>query len=280
MTMPFYVSPEQQMRDRADYARQGIAQARSVIVLQYDGGLLFAAENPSPALHKVSEIYDKIGFAAAGRYNEYENLRQAGIRMADMTGYQYDRVDVSARMLANRYAAALGTIFSAAGEKPYEVQLAVAEVGDTPEDDELYLVAFHGAVSQERGFTVMGGSADQINTFVESRYEQGLALGPALRLAAEALGQDSNGNRTLESGQLEVAVLDRTRKQKRKFRRLRGEALARLLTPETGSDAEPTAEKPAETPTEPDGDAIDDMPEIEDPDGTSGSSDQPGQDSQ
>lgn len=277
MTMPFYVSPEQQMRDRADYARQGIAQARSVIVLQYDNGILFAAENPSPALHKVSEIYDRIGFAAAGRYNEYENLRQAGIRIADMTGYQYDRVDVSARMLANRYAAALGTIFSAAGEKPYEVQLAVAEVGDTAAEDELYLVAFHGAVSQERGFTVMGGAADQINTFVESRYEQGVSLGAALRLAVEALGRDANGSRTLEAGQLEVAVLDRTRTQKRKFRRLRGAALARLLSPEEGSDSGPTEGSDNEPATEPAGDAIDDMPDIEDPDAKP---EQPGQDSQ
>ena len=131
MSMPFYVSPEQLMKDRADFARKGIARGRSVVVVQYADGVLFASENPSQALHKVSEIYDRIAFAAVGRYNEFENLRIAGVRLADMRGYAYDRRDVTGRGLANAYAQTLGTIFSSGGEKPYEVELFVAEIGDS-----------------------------------------------------------------------------------------------------------------------------------------------------
>src|SRR5881398_1938762 len=135
--MPFYVSPEQAMKDKADYARKGIARGRNSVVVAYDEGILFVAPNPSSALHKVSEIYDRIAFAAVGRYNEYENLRQAGVRIADLRGYSYDRIDVTGRMLANTYAQILGTIFTTES-KPYEVEITVAEVGDSPEGDQLY----------------------------------------------------------------------------------------------------------------------------------------------
>src|ERR1700737_5319209 len=146
--MPFYVSPEQQMRDKADYARKGIARGRSCVVLQYAGGILMVAPNPSRALHKVSEIYDRIAFAAVGRYNEYENLRIAGVRYADMRGYQYDRTDVTARSLANWYAQLLGTIFTDS-PKPYEVEIVVAEVGAAPDTDQIYRITFDGSVAVE-----------------------------------------------------------------------------------------------------------------------------------
>src|SRR5215470_18596963 len=135
--MQFYASPEQIMRDRSEYARKGIARGRSAIVLSYEGGVLFVTENPSKALHKVSEIYDRIGFAAVGRYPEFENLRAAGVRMADLRGYSYDRRDVNARALANAYAQTLGAIFTDQ-QKPFEVEICVAEVGTSPESDELY----------------------------------------------------------------------------------------------------------------------------------------------
>src|SRR5215217_4794123 len=156
MSMPFYVSPEQLMKDRADYARKGIARGRSVVVLAYDGGIAFVAENLSRALHKVSEIYDRIAFAAVGKYNEFENLRLAGVRYADLRGYQYDRRDVTGRGLANAYAQTLGTIFTESG-KPYEVELVVAEVGATPADDQMYRLTYDGSVADEHGFVVMGG---------------------------------------------------------------------------------------------------------------------------
>src|SRR5687768_11660785 len=140
--MPFYVSPEQLMRDRSDYARKGIARGRSVLVLTYAEGILFVAENPSSALHKVSEIYDRIAFAAVGKYNEFESLRVAGVRLADMRGYAYDRRDVTGRGLANAYAQTLGTIFSSGGEKPYEVELFVAEIGDDVADDQIYRLTY------------------------------------------------------------------------------------------------------------------------------------------
>ncbi|MGW0231022.1 proteasome subunit alpha [Actinopolymorpha singaporensis] len=237
MTMPFYVSPEQQMKDRADFARKNISRGRGVAVLQYDNGIVLVAENRSPALHKISEIYDRIAFAAVGRYNEFENLRVAGVRSADMRGYSYDRRDVTARGLANFYAQVLGTIFSSVAEKPYEVELFVAEVGETAEQDQIYRLTYDGSVADERGFAAMGGSAEQINAFLERRYQPGRSLSAALALAVEALGQDGNGTRRLDANQLEVAVLDRTRIQKRKFRRLVGPALERLLT--AGESAAP-----------------------------------------
>src|SRR5918995_1209234 len=162
MSMPFYVSPEQLMKDRADYARKGIARGRSVVAVHFADGVLFVSENPSQALHKVSEIYDRIAFAAVGRYNEFENLRIAGVRLADMRGYAYDRRDVTGRGLANAYAQTLDTIFSSGGDKPYEVEIFVAEIGDEAADDQLYRLTYDGQVADEHGYAVMGGAADVV----------------------------------------------------------------------------------------------------------------------
>jgi proteasome alpha subunit len=225
----FYVSPEQQVKDRADFARAGIARGRSVVVLRYAAGLLFVAENRSQSLHKVAEIYDRIGFAAVGRYNEFENLRIAGIRHADVRGYAYDRRDVTGRMLANAYAQVLGTIFSSVMEKPYEVELAVAEVGETPEADQIFHLAFDGSVTDERGFCVMGGSAESIAQTVRQSYRDGMPLHAALKLAIDALSADNGED--LDAAALEVAVLDRTRRQPRKFARLGPAEIAAALTP-------------------------------------------------
>jgi proteasome alpha subunit len=227
--MPFYVSPEQLMKDRADFARKGIARGRSVVVLAYADGILFVAENPSRALHKVSEIYDRIAFAAVGKYNEFENLRIAGVRLADLRGYSYDRRDVTGRSLANAYAQTLGTIFTQES-KPYEVEIVVAEIGDSAAQDQMYRLTYDGSVADERRFVAMGGQADPIATELGERYTEGLPLREALSLAVDVLGRDPAGgeHRTLTSGQLEVAMLDRTR-PRRKFRRLVGAALSQLL---------------------------------------------------
>ncbi len=228
MTTPFYVSPEQLMKDRADYARKGISRGRSVVVLAYTDGLLFVAENPSRALHKVSEIYDRIAFAAVGKYNEFEALRKMGVRLADMTGFEFDRRDVTGRSLANAYAQTLGTIFTQES-KPYEVEMVVAEVGDTSDDDQIYRLTYDGSVADERNFVTMGGQADAISTVLTERYESGLALAEGVRLAVDALSRDGGGEpRKIEPTQLEVAVLDRTR-PRRKFRRYLGAALTALL---------------------------------------------------
>ena len=229
MSMPFYVSPEQLMKDRADYARKGIARGRSVVVLQYDGGILFVAENPSRALHKISEIYDRIAFAAVGKYNEFENLRIAGVRLADLRGYSYDRRDVTGRGLANAYAQTLGTIFTQES-KPYEVEIVVAEVGESPEYDQLYRLTYDGSVADERGFVAMGGQAEGISTYLQEQFREGLDLATAVRLAVDALARDPNGGpaRELAPTALEVAVLERSR-PRRTFRRLVGAALASLL---------------------------------------------------
>jgi len=230
MSTPFYVSPEQLMRDRADFARKGIAKGRSAIALQYADGILFVAENRSPALHKVAEIYDRMAFAAVGRYNEFENLRIAGVRLADMRGYSYDRRDVTGRALANAYAQTLGAIFSSGGEKPLEVEILVAEIGATTAEDQIYRLTYDGSIADVRGFAVMGGQAEQVAEYVGEHYSEGISLAGALRLAVDALGHDSSEPRELTPDQLEVAVLDRTRAQVRKFKRISEETLARILS--------------------------------------------------
>ena len=229
MSTPFYVSPEQLMKDRADFARKGIARGRSVVAIQYADGILFVSENPSQALHKVSEIYDRIAFAAVGRYNEFENLRIAGVRLADMRGYAYDRRDVTGRGLANAYAQTLGTIFSSGGEKPYEVEIFVAEVADHPSDDQLYRLTYDGQVADEHGFAVMGGAADIVATHLKEHYVEGASLEDALHVAVAALGHTDAGDRVIPVDDLEVAILDRTRAQPRKFVRLRESRLAEIL---------------------------------------------------
>ena len=229
MSMPFgYVSPEQVMKDRADYARKGIARGRPLLVLTYQDGIVFVTENPSSALHKISEIYDRIAFAAVGKYNEFENLRQAGVRIADLRGYSYDRTDVSGRMLANTYAQVLGTIFTTES-KPYEVEITVAEVGEHPDGDQLYRLTYDGSVADEKGFVAMGGSAEAITAKMQQGHHEGMPLGDGLRLAVEALATADGEQRTLTAAQLEVAVLDRTR-PRRKFRRFTDTQLEQILT--------------------------------------------------
>jgi proteasome alpha subunit len=242
MSIPFYASAEQIMRDRSEYARKGIARGRSVVVLHYADGVLFVAENTSPALHKVSEIYDRIGFAAVGKYNEFENLRVAGIRLADLRGYSYDRRDVTARALANAYAQTLGAIFTEQ-QKPYEVELCVAEVGAEAAQDQLYRLSYDGTIVDEPNFLVMGGQADAVAGQVRDAYRPGLPLAEAMAVAVRALGSvggENGAQRNLAADGLEVAVLDRNR-AKRKFRRITGAALASML---------PGGE-PGETPSEP-----------------------------
>lgn len=230
MSVPFYVSPEQIMRDKADFARKGIARGRSVVVMQYDGGIVFVAENPSRALHKISELYDRIGFAAVGKYNEFESLRVAGVRLADMRGYSYDRSDVTGRSLANAYAQTLGTIFTETA-KPFEVEIVVAEVGPTAADDQLYRLMFDGSVADEHGFVAMGGSADPIQSGLLEGWREGMSLGDAIGLAVGLMGQHGDEKqRILTEDQLEVAVLDRAR-PRRTFQRLTNGRLAELLRP-------------------------------------------------
>ncbi|MGH3907603.1 MAG: proteasome subunit alpha [Pseudonocardiaceae bacterium] len=242
MTMPFYASVEQIMRDRSELARKGIARGRGVVVLSYSRGVLFVAENLSTALHKISEIYDRIGFAAVGRYNEYENLRQAGIRHAEVRGYTYDRRDVTGRGLANAYAQTLGTIFSEQ-QKPFEVELCVAEVGANPDADQLYHLTYDGSIVDAPDFVVMGGQAEAISTALKGSYRQDMDTAEAVAAAVAALSSASSGpngaaKRKLGVGQLEVAVLDRARPH-RAFRRITGAALTALLPSEgtAGSDS-------------------------------------------
>ena len=223
MSMPFYVAPEQVMKDRADYARKGIARGRSLVAVVYDDGILITAENPSRTLHKVSEIYDRIAFAGVGKYNEFDSLRIAGVRHADVKGWQYSREDVEARSLANAYAQILNNIFTHE-MKPMEVEILVAELGADGAEDQLFHVLYDGSVTDEENFTVLGGEAEAIAGRLEQSFQPGLGLQAALQAATKALG----GDRTLEANDLEVAVLARTN-GRRAFRRIPDEELAGLL---------------------------------------------------
>jgi proteasome alpha subunit len=240
VSMPFYVSPEQVMKDKADYAQKGIARGRSGVVIQYEGGILFVAPNASRALHKISEIYDRIAFAAVGRYNEYENLRKLGVTYADITGYQFDRRDVTARGIANWYAQQLGTAFIESS-KPPEIEIIVAEAGETADGDQIYRIRFDGSVTDEHGLAAMGGQADQVATALKERYSEGMSLTDALAAALAALAAPGNGERPdMTASQLEVAILDRSRPH-RTFRRLQGARLEELLRQAGGpaSEGEP-----------------------------------------
>ena len=225
MSMPYYVSPEQVMKDRADCARKGIARGRSLIGLTFVDGVLIVAENHSRSLHKVSEIYDRVGFAAVGRYNEFDQLRIAGVRAADLKGYSYSREDVEARSLANSYAQMLGQVFTHE-MKPLEVEILVAEVGLVADDDRLFHILYDGTVMDQERFTVLGGDAETISERMKSTYDGEQDLDGAVRNAVAAL---AGGDRTLGDRELEVAVLDRNG-PRRTFRRIEGDALTSLLS--------------------------------------------------
>jgi len=228
MPLPYYVSPEQMMKDKAEYARKGISRGRSIVAFEYRDGILLVAENPSSLLHKVSEIYDRIAFAGVGKYNEFENLRIAGIRHADVKGYSYSRGDVTAKALANAYSQALGNIFTQ-DIKPFEVEVLVAEVGDeNGSRNEIYHILYDGTIEDERNYAAMGGQAEEIRRFLKDHYKDSMTLAEALQLGVRALNVTQN--KTLTERDLEVAVLDRT-KTRRKFRRLPSEVLSQLLEP-------------------------------------------------
>ncbi len=224
MTMPFYVAPEQVMKDRADYARKGIARGRSAVAVLYDDGILIVAENTSATLHKVSEIYDRIAFAGVGRYNEFDQLRIAGVRHADLKGYQYSREDVDARSLANAYAQMLGQIFTHE-MKPMEVEILVAEVGLGPAQDQVFHILYDGSVVDEDRYSVIGGDAEAIGDRLEAAYQPGLDLAGAVQAAVSAL---AGPDRTLVGADLEVAVLSRAN-GRRAFRRIEDDDLGALL---------------------------------------------------
>jgi len=230
MPLPYYVSPEQMMKDKAEYARKGISRGRAIVTIEYRDGILLVAENPSTLLHKISEIYDRIAFAGVGKYNEFENLRVAGVRHADVKGYSYSRGDVSAKALANAYSQGLGNIFTQ-DIKPFEVEVLVCEVGEgNGGKNEIYHILYDGTIEDEKNYAAMGGQSDEIRRYLKENFKEGLDLGVAIQLGVRALMVTQN--KTLTERDLEVAVLDRT-KERRKFRRIPAEALHQLLTETT-----------------------------------------------
>jgi proteasome alpha subunit len=260
MGLPYYVSPEQFMKDKSDYARKGIARGKSVIAIDYAGGILLVAENPSKTLHKISEIYDRIAFAGVGKFNEFETLRMHGVRQADVRGYSYSREDVSARGVANSYSQVLGQIFTAE-LKPFEVEVLVAQVGREGEPHEIYHILYDGSVTDEANFVAMGGQAEALTEAMRRTFKPGASLSEALRTGVDALGEIDK--REVPARNLEVAVLDRSR-ERRKFRRLSERELAELLgstakgagssngsSPGSGPDAGPPPGPGTAPPAEP-----------------------------
>ena len=224
MSMPFYVAPEQMMKDRADYARKGIARGRALVACTYDGGILLCAENPSRMLRKVSEIYDRIGFAGVGKYNEFDQLRIAGVRSADLKGFAFSREDVDARSLANQYAQILGQVFTHE-MKPMEVEILVAEVGHDAAGDQLFHILYDGTLIDESGWAVLGGEAEAIRERMTAAWTEGGSLGAALGAAVGAL---AGPERELPASELEVAVLAREN-GRRTFHRLDDDEVSSLL---------------------------------------------------
>ncbi len=223
MTTPFYVAPEQMMKDRADYARKGIARGRSLVAMSYADGVFICAENPSQTLHKVSEIYDRIAFAGVGKYNEFDQLRIAGVRHADLKGFTYSREDVEARSLANNYAQMLGQTFTHE-MKPMEVEILVAEITDTPGEEQLFHILYDGTVMDETNFVVLGGDSESITTTVAEGWSAGMSARDALELCRSAL---AGPDRELTDDALEVAMLDRN-VGRRAFRRIADTDIASL----------------------------------------------------
>lgn len=224
MSMPYYVAPEQMMKDRADFARKGIARGRSLVAMQFVDGMAIIAENPSHTLRKISEIYDRIAFAGVGKYSEFDQLRVLGVRSADLKGYQFSRQDVDARSLANQYAQMIGQTFTHE-VKPLEVEILIAELGTTSEKDQLFHIMYDGTVLDEQRFTVIGGDADSIRTKVETGFTPNLSLRECAQLAIAAL---SNEDRKLTAHDLEVAVLQRNG-SRRCFKRISDQSLEDLL---------------------------------------------------
>jgi proteasome alpha subunit len=234
MPMPYYISPEQLMRDKADYARKGIARGKAVVVLEYADGIAFVAENPSVTLYKISEIYDRIAFAGVGKFNEFEQLRIGGIRLVDVKGYSYSRDDVTAKGLANAYSQTLGNIFTAE-LKPYECEVLVAAIGDSTETNELFHILYDGSVTDRTGWVAMGGQSEAIGKHLEQNYPKNYPaqvpdLASAVRLGVNALkaAGGESAKRDIPADNLEVAVLDRAR-GRRKFRRLSMAQVGELL---------------------------------------------------
>lgn len=214
MTLPFYVAPEQLLRDRAEFARKGIGRGRSILGVEYRDGLLLIAENPSLALRKISEVYDRIAFAGVGKYNEFETLRKAGIRQADLMGYLYSRTDVTAHGLATAFSQTLGSVFSHE-LKPYEVEILLCEIGADAQPNRMFRVSYDGTLSDERSFCAIGGQAEALVEAVAERFKPDWDLPTAISQAQEAFRQVVEG----EPEGWEAGVLDSSL-GRRSFRRL------------------------------------------------------------
>ena len=228
MAVPYYVSPEQMYQDKAEYARKGIARGKPIVALEYEHGILLAAENTSQTLRKISEAYDRIAFAGVGKFDEYENLRKAGIRYCDFKGYNYCREDVAAKNLANEFSTLLGSIFTRE-MKPFEVEILGAELDSEGQGSCFYQIMFDGFIADHSRFAAIGGDSEELVKLLRDSWESGISLSAGVRIACDALGRAANASANLDQENLEIATLDR-RLEGRSFRRLDAEAIRALAT--------------------------------------------------
>ncbi len=227
MSAPFYISPEQHYQDKAEYARKGIARGRPMVAIEYDGGVVMLAENRSTHLRKIAEIYDRIAFGGVGKLDEYENLRKAGIRYADLQGYSYSREDVSGKSLANEYSTVLGSIFTRE-MKSLEVEILVVELAD--EAASFYRILFDGALTDHDHYVSIGGDADSLMGVLEGGWKANVSMQEAVALGCKAVSSAGDGVEIadLDETSLEIAVLDQSRVG-RKFRRFETAEIKELL---------------------------------------------------
>jgi proteasome alpha subunit len=234
MPTPYYVSPEQIMQEKEDFARKGIEKAKEVIALEYQDGIVMVAENPLATVFKISEIYDRITLAATGLYPDYEALRVAGIQAAEVKGFTYNREDVTAKWLTNVYSQHIGAIHRQADAKPLEIELLLCEIReDASSSNRIYHLSFDGTFWEDNRYAVIGGRAEKITANLEDKYTEGLDLNGAVKLAVkvfETLEAEVGNEHPYEitADTIEAAVLDETR-NRRKFRRLLPDELNEIL---------------------------------------------------
>ena len=230
MTMPFYVSPEQVMADKAEFARKGIARGKSIVALEHLGGVLMMAENAT-SLSKIGEIYDRIAFAGVGKFSEFDQLRKIGVRHADTKGYAYSREDVRGKGLANAFSQVIGEVFTRE-MKPLEIEIIVAEVGDDRYEDHklnsLYRIKYDGFISDHPGFCAIGGNVDEVESVLKNDYREGMPAGDVARLGLRAISAGAERSSGLDADSLEVCLLDRGRSG-RKFCRLSTDEVQSIL---------------------------------------------------
>ena len=173
MPLPYYVSPEQMMKDKAEYARKGIARGRSIVTLEYQRGHPAGGREPlQPPAQGLRDLRpDRL--RGVGKYNEFENLRIAGIRHADVKGYSYSRGDVDGQGAGQRLLPGAGQHLHP-GHQALRGRGAGGRGGDdNGSKSEIYHILYDGTIEDEKNYAAMGGQAEEIRRFLKDHYQSG-----------------------------------------------------------------------------------------------------------